>query len=493
MKKYLNISIWIIEAIIVISLFALLIYYSYQFNPILFIFFVYLIYVLNTISVVIIFNQTRPENSKLSWLLVMIVLPLLGNILYFTFGSKYRSKREKNIEKTNKYVLNRYVPQNCIIQDDNLVNINKINNIHTLSGDYLFYDNAIKYYLNLFDSIKKASNNIMIISYILKPGEILDTLCSILIQKARNGVKIRWLIDDFGRGLVKPKYFNKLKKHKNIQIVFLSKVVYPFIHSENFYRNHQKFFVIDNKIVFSGGCNISDEYVSLSKKYGYWADLNYRLCGNSTNQYILLFLKYWDLWAKESLAVEKYLNFVDEKKKTNSCLIYDSPIYDISKLETNFLQLFSNAKKSIKIVTPYFSVTTSIMNLLSVLLQAGIDVEVYFSGLYDKKIIHEVSLNELRKLQKNGLKLYELKDTFLHTKCGIIDDTIAYIGTSNMDMRSMYAQYELMDIISGEGVKDIIKIVEQYKQYSVLNSKNMNLKSYSLLKKTMLEAIKPLA
>ncbi|WP_036438010.1 phospholipase D-like domain-containing protein [Mycoplasmopsis gallinarum] len=499
MAKFIKTFFWIFSAIIFYSIIIAILFLIYKVNVEIFIVLVFLSYFLNALTTIVIFNQNRSETSKLSWMLLIITFPLLGHLCYFAFGSKFRNKKEQKLIKNKQYYLQTYEDYWQKYEYSRLEQLSKLNRATFLKANYNFYHHPHNFFEDLFKQIKEAKKSIYLISYILKPGEILDTLCDLLLEKANQGVKIHWLIDDFGRGLVKPKYFVKLKKNHNVEIVFISKVFYPFIHSQNFYRNHQKFYVIDNEIVFGGGCNISDEYVGLSKKYGDWVDLNYVLRGKHVNSYILLFLKYWKLWGpKKSIlnqsSIKSLLNWkiTDENENSLALLTHDSPVYNISKLEYNLLFLISIARKKIRIATPYFSVPSSIINSLILALNSGVEIEIYFPGLPDKKIIWNSSLNELKKLEEYGLKLYIYQNSFLHSKCGIIDDSIGFVGSSNMDMRSMYAQYELLDIFTGEAVSQLNVIMNSYQHNSYLHKENPIQNRKNLLAETFYEGIKPL-
>ncbi|WP_416738109.1 phospholipase D-like domain-containing protein [Mycoplasmopsis meleagridis] len=423
-------------------------------------------------------------------------------MLFFTFGNKYKNKKEKKLIQENKFNLNHYKKflNEVSNYSEDLVYFRNLNKSLVMKGNYEFFHHASDYFEELFKAIRNAKKHIFIMSYIIKPGEILQEFLDILIHKAAQGIKIYWLVDDFGSFLVnKNKYFRDLLANGNIEIVFISKVFFPYIHSQNFYRNHQKFYIIDSNIVFAGGCNLSDEYVGLSKKYGDWIDFNYSLIGDAVNSYILLFLRAWTLWGNKNTtlslnALEFFnkINFDKEKLNANSILTLDSPAYDTSFLEYNLLGLITKAKESIKIVTPYFSVPASLFNALKMMLLSNVEVEIYFPSFPDKKIIWNTSINFLKRLIPFGLKIYLYKDSFIHSKCGLIDNKIAFFGSSNMDMRSMYAQYELMDIIEGEAVEEVVEIISNYKDNSYLyndkNSKNKN-----IIKDTFYETIRPLA
>ncbi|UUM19019.1 phospholipase D-like domain-containing protein [Mycoplasma sp. 1018B] len=501
MKKSFNWIIYILEILLFLALVAGILYFTFVSTVHFFIFFTFLAYLINLIIALTIFSQFRPASSKLSWLIFFFLFPVVGVLFYLTFGNKYKNKKEKKMIKDKIFNLNNYSEQfkNFLVKEDNLDYFKQLNKSLILPGNYQFYQYTSDYFNELFQQLKKAKKTIFIMSYIIKPGEILQELLDILIERASRGIKIYWLIDDFGRTLTsKNKYFKELLINGNIEIIFISKLVYPFIHSQNFYRNHQKFYIIDQKIVFAGGCNISDEYISLSKKYGDWIDLNYKLTGLAINSYILQFIRSWYLWSNKNTNLNvlpsNYFNLTNnEINNANSILTTDSPVYDSSYLEYNLLGLITKAKKTIKIVTPYFSVPDSLFNALKIMLFSNVEIEVYFPGYADKQLIWNSSINSLIKLEEYGLKIYLYKDTFIHSKCGLIDDEIAFFGSSNMDMRSMYAQYELMDIITGSAVIDLKNIIENYKSKSVLFNKKIHMTKQTPIKKIFYDLIRPIA
>ncbi|VEU78097.1 phospholipase D-like domain-containing protein [Mycoplasmopsis columbinasalis] len=499
-KKTLGFLVYSLEALLFLFALIVVLYFTYIYDQNLFVAFTFFSYFVNSLVAIWIFLQTRTEATKLSWILILMLFPIIGNIFFLTFGAKYRNKKEKTLNANPTFQLKSYSSlfTKQHVFDAHIQTLESLNKTISLDGKYKIFQRTGDFFNDLFRALKNAKSHIFIISYIIKHGEILRTFIDILKEKAKEGVKIYWLIDDFGRTTVSKRFFlNNLKKHINFEIVYISKVLYPFVYSQNFYRNHQKFYVIDSKIVYAGGCNLSDEYVGLSRKYGDWIDLNFKIEGPQINAYILQFLKMWNIFDRKNIikSVPKVFfntEFTDFEPNANSLLVADSPIYEASSIEYNLLSLLTSAKKSVKIVTPYFSPPSSLFNILKLLLEGGVSVEVYFPGLPDKKLVWKTSLNLLSKLEAVGLKLYLTKDVFIHTKCGVIDDKIGWMGSANIDMRSMYSQYEIMDIITGEAVSQIIEQIEVYKSKSQLNSLDPISIKANLLTDFFFEALRPL-
>lgn len=450
-------------------------------------------YLLNLVIIILLLNQNRQTYAKFSWISIMLILPIIGHILFLTYGLTYSNKKELKINDDKKYLITNYCSQvqSCKSVLDQL---QKMNKTVVLSADFEFYNEGWVYFKQLKNDIKNAKYSINIISYIIKKSEIFDEMLELIEQKLKEGVKVKWLIDYFGSGTIRDKVFKRLsRKYKNFEYAYIGKILYPFITSQSFYRNHQKFIIIDDQFVYSGGNNISDEYISYSKKYGHWIDFSYKFSGNYTNTYIVHFAKFWKMVTNKEIELNLKFNNDDCKSDNRALLIYDTPLIKYSNVENAWVKLFANAKKKIQISTPYFSITESLRKQIISALYSGVEVEIFLPGFPDKKVVYQVSLNEISELMSFGLKVYIYKDHFLHSKIGLVDDKIAWFGTSNMDARSMFAQYETTDIIEGKSVNEIKKVFQDYKNKSIeFTNYNKFNSNKNIIKKLFYKLLKPL-
>ncbi|VEU70419.1 Cardiolipin synthase [Mycoplasmopsis glycophila] len=432
-------------------------------------FFLVFLYVINVVFVFIIYYQKRQTNAKISWIYLILLFPVIGHILFLTFGLIFVNKNEIKILKRKSYDLKKY-PE--LIRKNNsrfLDDLSKINNGVVLAGNIELFPEGYRFYEVLIDQIKNAQKSIFIVSYIIKKSEISEEIMSLLTAKLEEGVEIKWLVDDFGCTFSQKRALNKLAK-KGAQIAFIGKIYYPLIHSKSFSRNHQKFVIVDSEIVFSGGNNISDEYASLSKKYGHWIDLNYMIQGAYVNSYNMHFMQFWEIVTNQKIEIDSHINSkieIEQKNKNNLILVSDSPSLDYSEAEFFWLKMISDAKEEIMIATPYLSLTNSLEKQIILALKRGVKIKIFIPGLPDKKMVYKVTLQEAQNLMNHGLELYIFKNSFLHTKMGVIDQKVAWVGTNNMDSRSMFSQYETMDVFEGEQVNEVVQIFNWYKQFSI--------------------------
>ncbi|WP_406613645.1 phospholipase D-like domain-containing protein [Mycoplasma corogypsi] len=431
---------------------------------------------------------------------LILLLPLIGHIIFITFGLIFVNKRELKIKDDPKYNINTYIENGTLkpfkLKKPSFNSVENFEhgkempaNVHLFHEGYWFYEDVI-------DKLRKATKSILIVSYIIKNGEVTREILNIIKQKAKEGLQIMWLIDDFGLMPNQRRVINKLKKY-GVKIRIVGKIYYPFINGASFYnRNHQKFIIIDSTYVYSGGNNISDEYASLSKKYGHWIDLNYFVSGPHVNVYILHFIKLWNIIAHTDVDPMEFLNLEFNNKETyneQALLVNDSPSLNYSTIEQHLIKLISNAKESILLSTPYFAVSKTFETTLILALKSGVKVTVYIPGLPDKKLVYKVTVNELRKLMDYGLEVMVYEGHFLHTKAGLIDGRIGWIGSNNLDARSFYSQYESMDLVSGSVIKDLQNIFTDYhnKCTNLRNIPELN-KKHNWLGKFLIDCTKPL-
>lgn len=431
------------------------------------------IYILNVVTTFIIHAQNRNNQAKFSWLYLVLFVPIFGHVIFFVFGLDLKNKLAKTLDKLPEYKISYYSDIPASIIDSTNPVIQKM----ILKRKTLMYDANVEivtegyeFYKKLIKNLKQATKSIFIVTYIIKNSEIAKEITEILKQKQKEGVEIKWLIDDFGAIGKQRKHINKLIKTNLLKIKIIGKIYYPFINFSSFTRNHQKFFIIDSKKVFSGGNNISDEYASLAPKYGHWIDVNYIIQGPYINSYVLHFFKLWHLIAKEKIEnLSYYLTYNTLNPNlinSRALLVTDSPSYSYSTIEDFLLLALSNAKNSIKIATPYFTLTSSLEKLLIVALKTGVQITIYFPGLADKRLVYKTGLNQLNRYIKFGLRVKIYKDHFLHSKMGLIDDEIAWIGTNNLDPRSMFSQYETVDILHGPIVDELRLLFATYDKKS---------------------------
>lgn len=429
------------------------------------------IYIFNAIFIIYIFLKERNFETKISWIIFVILIPIIGNITFLFLGRGNKGSISK-IEYEKEYS---NFSNGEIIDIGNKEEINYFEEKISLitkrkwkKSTFEFEKHSFASYEKLFNDLEKAKHYIHIEMYIMKPSEIYDQFKSILIKKIKEKVEIKLIIDDFGKWNFDENELSELKD-LGINIIIFNKINFPFINLKQSFRLHRKMIIIDGNIVHAGGINISDEYSSFDKKYGYWADINSRITGDICNDYSQLFLYDWFKLTNEKLSPSIYLQ-KQLNKNTNSysLLLEEGPNINEYILEQSLMNAITLSKKKIRIATPYFVPSKKIMNQFKFALLEGVEVEIFIPGLADKKYVLETTHIYLNELILAGAKVYELKNIFLHSKIGTFDNENGYLGTINWDMRTFFSNYESLNYLSGEIIFEIDSLFDEYKEFSTL-------------------------
>lgn len=451
-----------------------------------------------------IINKDESIEFKLPWIILILLLPIAGSFMYILLASDGYSKIEQqkfkeHIEKCKKYD-----------NDDKLTNIK--NNEAYLQAKYLsssaevsvydkskitYYDIGEKFNEALIENLKKAEKFIFMEYFIVEKGEMFNPILDILKDKAKNGIEVYFMYDDFGCMTTLPEnYYKELKSfgiHAIPSIKFTPKL--SNIHNN---RDHRKITVIDGKIGFTGGINIADEYINKKIKHGHWKDTGVKIEGEAVKNLTKLFLGVWNFQNKEMLEYDKYLNVTYESFDNNGIIIPygDGPnlFYQENVGKNVYLNMIHLAKKYLYITTPYLICDNELLNALRLASKRGVDVRIITPHIPDKKAIFLMTRSNYYNLIKDGVKIYEYKDGFIHAKEFVCDDIIATCGTINLDYRSLTHHFECGTwIYNMDCIKDMKKdILDTIKKSIEIDLKNSKLKGWRKLLAEFMKIYTPL-
>ena len=449
--------------------------------------------------------ENRDPAKTMTWLLIFILLPGLGIVIYAIFG---RNIRKRKMLKTQKLA--------TVIKDKNLFdNLEEIEELVTLeqksiknkiilndiededfakrrvinlllnTGIFPFTtNNNIEVYVDgnqkfekLIKDIENAKEYIHLEYFIIKESEIGNKIKNALIEKAKQGVKIRILYDDVGcwRFWFNRKFFNEMRKY-NIQIEPFIPNKFPILGGKLNYRNHRKIVVIDGHIGYTGGINIGDEYLGMKKKFGYWRDTHIRLEGTSVYMLQMIFLTDWYYTTKEILLTRRFFPKIGHCGNTMVQVVASGPDSDWEAIHYAYFSAICQAKKSIYIETPYFIPDESLLKALKSAALSGVDVRIIFPKIADHKIVNTASYSYFTDILKSGGKVYLYTKGFIHSKVIIIDDKITSTGSANMDLRSFMLNFEINAFIYD---KDIIDIMTKDFLEDMKNSEELKIEDFN--------------
>ena len=228
-------------------------------------------------------------------------------------------------------------------------------------------------------------------------------------------------------------------------------------------RDHRKIVVIDGKISYTGGFNLADEYANIKEKYGHWKDAGIRFKGEISWSFALLFLRDLKLINKKlKIDFDHYKKISLEQREEYKCrgvcvAIADGPNNRKNPIESVYMQILNTATDYVYITTPYFAISEQMLASLLNAARSGVDVRIILPHIPDKRIVQMSTRSYYEVLLSAGIKVYEYKPGFIHSKTFVSDDKIGVVGTANMDYRSMNLNYEDISYLYDTGVELDIK------------------------------------
>lgn len=402
-----------------------------------------------------IINKYENPEFKLPWVIIIMLFSVVGAFVFILLSSNDQNKKEIAKFKKDKMKI-----KENLSQDDSLKNL-KIENMDAyLQANYIVETAGLPCYKNtkisyykignefheaLLESLKKAEKFIFMEYFIIEEGKMWDSIHQILKEKAKNGIKVYVVYDDFGcMKTLDESYYEKLN-NEGIACVPANKFrpVLSRIHNN---RDHRKITVIDGKIGFTGGINLADEYINEKVKFGYWKDTAIKLEGRAVDNLTALFLEMWNSQNQEQLNGKEFLNQnIEEIDVTGVIAPYgDGPeyVYQDNIGKYVYLNMLSAAKKYVYITTPYLLCDYEILNTLCICAKKGVDVRIIVPHIPDKKTVFLMTQSNYKNLIENGVKIYEYTPGFIHAKQFICDDIFATCGTINLDYRSLVHHFE---------------------------------------------------
>lgn len=452
----------LIVALILLQFAIILLSYLYLFN--LFNWLVTVSFVLSLITCIYVLSTNKNGQTKATWILFLLICFLFGYIIFFLSDEHilfWHSK--KQLKKI-------YAESDKLLKSDKDTAIS--NKDTELDAEYLqkcgnfpAYRNVdMKYFpsgTQLFDSVleemSKAKKFIFMEFFIISDGVLFERFLEIIERKVKEGVDVRIIYDDMGsHGTLKYRTKRKLKK-MGVKLTSFNRFL-PVVSIALNIRDHRKIIVIDGKVGYTGGANFADEYINEKRMYGYWKDSGIKLTGRSVNTFTLAFLRQWSYLTHKSINYQDYLvsdsPTTKPKKESNESITIpyvDGLDYDKPIGRDTYINMISKAKEKIYIMTPYFVPDDMIINLLKTKAQSGVDVRIILPEVADKKLVYYVTRDNVEKLLDFGVKLYTMKNSFVHSKI-LLTEYSAVVGSINLDQRSFYQQFESAVYTSDKGI-----------------------------------------
>ncbi|GGW53279.1 cardiolipin synthase 2 [Winogradskyella epiphytica] len=391
-------------------------------------------------------------------------------IFYFTFGINYRkrklySKKIVKDEPLRARIRNRMNTYSEQIRKSGLIrekHRNLIEYIRLAGSSPLTASNDVKLLINgeekfpeLLKALESATSHIHIEYYIYEDDITGNQIADMLIKKAKEGVEVRFMYDDFGSHSLRRSFINRLNE-AGIQTAPFYKIKwYAFANRLN-YRNHRKIVIIDGIVSFIGGINMSDKYRNDLKEKDplFWRDTHLMIKGQATAYLQYLFMCDWNFSSATNMEYSPtyFPDHTETMDIENKVVQFAASGPDSVQpvIFYSLLEAINSARQSIYITSPYFIPGESLMDALIIAIQCGLDVKIIIPGVSDSKLVDAAASAYYTELLQYGAKIYKYNKGFVHAKTMVIDNVLAVVGSANMDYRSFDLNFEVNAMVYSE-------------------------------------------
>lgn len=391
---------------------------------------------------------------KISWIILILLFPIFGLTIYLLFGRSGAVSVMRRRFCENMTMLRRYhapiLQQRRALPYPDRITRNHARYLQDRAG-YPAYDNTdVTFYGDTCEALeaqktalRSAEKFIFMEYHAIEDASAWQELEDILAERAAHGVEVRVFYDDVGSiGFINSKFVKKLAG-RGIQCRRFNPVI-PILNVFMNNRDHRKITVVDGRVGFTGGYNLTEEYFNRTHPYGQWKDSGIRLEGDAVRGLTLIFLELWGATQKAAPEVERYLPDVPYTARENAVVLpyADNPLDDEATGENVYLNMIRSAKNYVYITTPYLILSDEMQRTLRLAASSGVDVRIITPGIPDKKLIFSVTRSYYASLAKSGVRIYEYAPGFIHAKQCVADGTEAVVGTINFDFRSLYLHFE---------------------------------------------------
>lgn len=380
------------------------------------------VYILSAAVAFFVLSRDIPPEFKCAWLALIAALPPVGAVVYLLVS--YRKRGCKR----------------CLLCETPLP--------PSVAYDrFVYFKDGTAYFDLLFAEIERAKKYIYLEYYIVAKGVIFEKLLYRLKKAKERGVEIKIIIDGLGSALRLPKGKLKELKRAGAGVKIFHKLNPLPLYKLNF-RDHRKIAVIDGNAAFIGGINIADEYSNLRSPHGYWKDTGAAFYGDAAKAFSQLFLSSYEKTGK--------LTVKPSYGERTLVPVYDGPPAQSGFCENAYCRSINAAEKRVWILTPYLCVGDKLKSALIYAAMRGADVKIIIPHIPDKKLTYLITKSFAEELARGGVKIFEYTPGFMHAKT-LICDGEAYLGSYNLDYRSMRINFECGAGIHGDDADEIAR------------------------------------
>ena len=401
----------------------------------------------------IVASRSHPD-YKIAWIVPIMAFPVFGGLLFLLFGggrlNRHIRTRLQQMDDLQREALGNMSLTTMPVTDESALAQSRYiaraslypPHDHTVTTYYPLGEDLFK---GMLEALEQAEHYIFLQYFTIQEGDMWGAILEILERKAAAGLDVRVLYDDLGCLITLPKHYDRTLRARGIAC----KVFNPFrpvatLRLNN--RDHRKLCVIDGHTAFTGGINLSDEYINRVARFGHWKDSGIRVQGAGAWNLAVMFLSTWCI---SEAGQDDFTPYRPDPAQiaavpTDGMVqpFMDTPLDNEAVSATIYLNLISRANRYVYITTPYLIIDHAMNDALCTAARSGVDVRLIVPHIPDKRRVFEVTRAHYVPLVEAGVKVYEYLPGFIHSKTIVSDDKFGVVGTINLDYRSLFLHFE---------------------------------------------------
>ncbi len=419
--------------------------------------------ILSALTIAWVLVSKKNSTSAVAWCLLLVFLPLVGPILFLLFGYQHvnrpltRKRRHKKLfQRKHPPTRDESTPGSSTREAQSAPTLSPSHSLVSLgrlarrfgafpvtAGNQLsFYYHGQPAFEAMLEAIRSARHHVHLETFIFHPDEIGRLVLEALTEKARKGVEVRLLYDAMGTRGLSRRVLRPFWAAGGKSSVFLP--LNPFRRRIQVnMRNHRKILVVDGRVGFTGGLNIGDEYLSKKARFGFWRDTHLRLEGPAVAGLQRVFIEDWDFAAAENLQEPSYFPAPRSDGASFVQVIESGPDRELKSIREMYFAAILRARRRLWIATPYFVPDEGLRDALCLAAYLGVDVRLLGQYHPDKWIPYFAARYHWRDVLSAGVKVYQYTKGMMHSKVVLVDGEWASVGTANLDIRSLYLNFEI--------------------------------------------------
>ncbi|MDJ0523161.1 MAG: cardiolipin synthase [Planctomycetota bacterium] len=418
--------------------------------------------------VLLVLARKREASAALGWSLAVVLLPILGPILFLTFGLTRLPRRLRRKVRHRESFSGRMAPRSAAAPVDERderwlplrASLERLEEAPPVDGNAVtLLEQGKAAFVRMFDAVRAAQHHVHIEMYIFRNDRLGRRLLDLLVEKAQAGVEVRLCVDYIGT-LARWRLLRKLRKAGGEGAVFLP--VWPF--GKRFVpnlRNHRKLLVCDGEVAFFGGLNVGEEYLGHRKPGRDWCDLQVEVRGPAVADAQRVFVEDWDFAAGKLLEGPAY--FPPSSDAGASCvqMVTGGPDREVNAIREVFLHAFVRARSRLRIASPYVVPDLALRDALATAARSGVEVDLITQSWPPDNFLAELAGSYyFDELLAAGVRIHRYAPGMMHGKLVIADDGLAVLGSANLDNRSLQLNFEVAGLFTSAG--DVGAMTERF-------------------------------